>query len=350
MSRATRLHRRAFLARAGLAVATAAAPSLLRAQSSPARGARVGVVVAGKSSLAHLPLVLADQLGYFRSEGLALEIQDAGSSQRALDLLTEGGAEVCAGAFDHALVLHARGQPQQAFVLQARAPQLVVGVSLRSVPGYRQPTDLLGKRIGVAEPGSAASLLARLVLGRAGLAPEDVVLVDVAPAGAVAALRSGQVDALVQPEPVMSTLEQRGEVRIIADTRTLKGTSEVFGGPMPSACLHASGEYVQRNPLLCQALAHGVVHALKWLQTAGPGDLLKTVPEPFLLGDRALYLSAFTKVREAISPDGLFPPEAVRHAQRVLARAEPGLRLDRIDVERCYTNDFARRAKERFRA
>ena len=347
MSRTDRLPRRAFLARTGSVAACLAAPAVVTAQ---ARSARVAVVVAGKSSLAHLPLTLAEQLGYFRSEGLLVEVQDAGTSQRALDLLTEGGAEVCAGGFDHALLLHARGQPQQAFVLQARAPQLVVGVSLRSMPGYRSPPDLLGKRIGVAEPGSAASLLARLVLSRAGLAPDDVVLVDVAPQAAVAALRTGHVDALVQPEPVMSALEQRAEVRIIADTRSLKGTAEVFGGPMPSACLHAGIDYVQRHAAICQALAHGVVHALKWLQTAGPGDLLKAVPEPYLLGDRALYLGAFAKVRDAISTDGLFPPEAVRHAQRVLTRAEPGLRMERIDVERSYTNEFARRAKERFRA
>ena len=39
------------------------------------------------------------------------------------------------------------------------------------------------------------------------------------------------------------------------------------------------------RPAAAQALASGVVHALKWLQTAGPSDTVKTVPEAYLLGD-----------------------------------------------------------------
>ena len=58
-------------------------------------------------------------------------------------------------------------------------------------------------------------------------------------AGALAALRSGQIDAMSNTDPVMTMLEQKGDVKIISDTRTLKGTQEVFGGPMPAACFYA---------------------------------------------------------------------------------------------------------------
>ncbi len=340
--------RRAFVGRslsAGLALACSSA----RAQPRLERG-RVTVAVGGKGKLLYLPLTIADQLGYFRSEGLSVEWIDALQPQRALELLAEGTAEVCAGTFEQVLLLQARGQLQQAFVMQCRAPQVALGVSARSLPQYRSLADLKGKRVGIAEPAAAPGLLARRVLAQAGLKSEDVVWVDIGPAAAVPALRSGQLDALVQWEPAISTLEQKAEVRIVADTRTLKGTAEVFGGPMPSTCLHASADFMQRHPATCQALANGIVHALKWLQTAGPGDILKTVPEAYLLGDRALYLAAFNKVRETLSLDGLLAPEAARNAQRVLAASEPGLRLDRLDIERTYTNEFARRAKERFRA
>ena len=342
------IHRRRFALSAVLAAAGVAAPAL-HAQPRLEKP-RVSVVVGGKSSFLHLPLTLADQLGYFRSEGLAVDIQEAGTSRRALELQLEGAADVCAGHFENILLLQARGLTHQAFVLQSRTPQAALGVSLRSLPAYRSVADLKGKRIGVSERGSCAGLMARVVLARAGLAPEDVFLLEVEPGAAVAALRAGQLDALAQFEPVMSTLEQRAEVRIIFDTRTLKGTADVFGGPMPASCLHAHSEFVQRYPNTCQALANGIVHALKWLQTAGPGDMLKSLPDAYLLGDRALYLAAFNKVREAISPDGLMAPEAARNVSRVLLQTEPALKLEKIDVERAYTNDFARRAKDRFRA
>ena len=83
------------------------------------------------------------------------------------------------------------------------------------------------------------------------------------------------------------------------DTRTLKGTQEVFGGPMPAACLYAPAELHQEESEHGQALANAMVRGRQWLQTAGPGDIIKTVPESYLLGDRALYLASFDKVREA---------------------------------------------------
>jgi NitT/TauT family transport system substrate-binding protein len=109
-------------------------------------------------------------------------------------------------------------------------------------------------------------------------------------------------------------------------------------------------EFVDRHPNTCQALANAVVHSLKWLQTAGPSDIIKTVPEGYLLGDRALYLASFNKVREAIAVDGMLPEEGAKTALKALASFEPGLNPDRISLGRTYTNDFARRAKEKFKA
>ena len=92
------------------------------------------------------------------------------------------------------------------------------------------------------------------------------------------------------------------------------------------------------------------MHALKWLQTAGPRDIVKTVPEAYLLGDRALYLASFEKLRESISPDGILTIEGARTALRALSAFDAGVAAARIDLARTYTNAYARRAKERFRA
>jgi NitT/TauT family transport system substrate-binding protein len=163
-------------------------------------------------------------------------------------------------------------------------------------------------------------------------------------------MRAGQIDAISNVDPVMTLLEQRGEVKIIGDTRTLKGTLEVFGGPMPAGCLLAPVEFIARHPATAQALANAVVHALKWLQTAGPSDIIKTVPESHMFGDRALYLNAFNKVREALSLDGLMSDDGARTALKALASMDAAIRPEKIELARTYTNQFARRAKDRFKA
>jgi NitT/TauT family transport system substrate-binding protein len=139
-------------------------------------------------------------------------------------------------------------------------------------------------------------------------------------------------------------------VKIISDTRTIKGTVDVFGGPMPAACLYAPADYLAQNSNTCQALANAIVRSLKWLQTAGPSDILKTVPESYLLGDRAMYLASFDKIREALSPDGIIPPEGTKTALKALASFDETLKADKIDLSKTFTNDFARRAKDKFKA
>lgn len=349
MNKQALVSRRTLAAGAALAAGALAFPSL-RAQPKPEKP-KIALAVGGKAAFYYLPLTISEQLGYFKAEGLEVEISDFAGGARALQAVVGGSADVCSGAFEHTINLQSKNQMFQAFVLQGRAPQIAFGVSTKNMPNYKSIADLRGKKIGVSAPGSSTNMMANLVLSRGGLKASDVSFIGVGTsAGALSALRSGQIDAMSNTDPVMTMLEQRGEVKIISDTRTLKGTAEVFGGPMPAACLYAPMEFVQKNPITCQALANAIVHGLKWLQTAGPSDIIKAVPESYLLGDRALYLASFNKVRESISLDGLIPEDGVRTALKALASFDPSIKADKIDLAKTYTNEFARRAKERFKA
>lgn len=312
---------------------------------------RLLLAVGMQSAMQHLPLTIADRLGYFAAEGLDIEILDLANGQRAQQAVMEGAADVACGAFEGLLDAQARTHQLRAFVLLARAPQVAFGVSTRSLPAFKRVTELKGRKIAVAAPGSSAHLVAALVLARYGLTLKDVHLVEAAGVGvALQTIRSGQADALVHTEPVISMLEQKGEIRVIADSRSLKGSQDLFGGTMPAACLFTSAATVQNHVNTLQALTNAVVHALKWLQTAGPSDLIKAVPEPYLLGDRGLYLSVFGKVRESIALDGLIPDDGAKTALRVLERTNPSRLLEKIELEQIYTNEFARKAKDKFRA
>ncbi len=343
------LRRRTFTSLAVLAAASIAAPCAV-AQGKLEK-TRVAIAVGGKAACYHLPLTIAEQLGYFRAEGLEVDIADFAGGMRALQVVAAGSADVVSGAFEHTINLQSKSQFYQAFVLQGRAPQIALGVSTKTMPGYKSLADLRGKKIGVSVPGSSTNMLASLLLSRAGLKADEVNFVGVGTAAsALAAMRSGQVDALSNADPVMTMLEQKGEVRIVADTRTLKGTLAVFGGSMPAACLYAPVEFLQKHPNTAQALANAIVHSLKWLQTAGPGDIIKTVPESYFLGDRGLYLASFNKVREAIALDGIIPEDGAKTALQALASFEPTVKPDKIALGRTYTNEFARKAKDKFKA
>ena len=348
-SKQFRLRRRHLASLITAAVACVAAPKLL-AQAKPEKS-KVLIAVGGKASFYYLPLTIAEQLGYFKAEGLDVEISDFSGGARALQAVVGGSADVVSGAYEHTINLQSKNQFFQAFVLQGRAPAIAIGVSTKTLAGYKTVADLRGKKIGVTAPGSSTNMVSNLVLSRFGLKADEVSYIGVGTsAGALLAVRSGQIDAISNIDPVMTMLEQKGDVRIITDTRTLKGTMDVFGGPMPAGCLYAPTEYLLKNPNTAQALANAMVRALKWLQTAGPGDIIKTVPQSYLLGDRGLYLAAFNKVREAIAVDGLIPEDGTKTAVKALASFDATVKEDKIVLAKTFTNEYARKAKEKFKA
>jgi len=275
--------RRNFMLSIGAASVGLAVPAIARAQAL--ERSKVTIAVGGKGALYYLPLTIAEQLGYFKAEGLDLEIVDFAGGSAALRAVVGGSADVVSGAYEHTINLQSRKQYFTAFVLQGRAPQIAVAVSTKA-SSYKTIADLKGMKIGVTAPGSSTNMVANFVLSKAGLKPSDVSFIGVGTGNAaIAAMRSGQIDAIANIDPVITMLQQKGDVKIIADTRTLKGTEDLFGGPMPAGCLYAPEAFVKKNPNIVQALTNAMVKAARWLQQAGPSDIIKTVPEAYLLGD-----------------------------------------------------------------
>lgn len=336
----------------GVGPASAWAQSAVRVPAAPPPklvDTRIVIAVDNRISLGYLPLTIAAQLGYFRDEGLDVELREFADPSLAMAAVASRGAHVLCGPYADLLAPAARGQGLQAFVVQGRAPQVVLGASIKTLNSFSNAADLRGRRIGMRANDNACQQVLRLVTERAGLRDDDVqVVMQPNPHAALQAFRNGQIDALCFTDPTITQLEQLGELRVVADTRSLRGTADVFGGPMPSGCLSAPGEFLTQFPRLTQALTDAMVHALKWLQTAGPSDLIKTVPENHFQGDKALYLAAVERAREAWTSDGLMPRTGPETAARVAGG--DAAKASASDLARTFTNAFALKAKARFRA
>jgi NitT/TauT family transport system substrate-binding protein len=163
------ISRRSFASAAACAAATLAFPAL-HAQGKLEK-TKIALAVGGKAGFYYLPLTIAEQLGYFKAEGLDVEISDFAGGARALQAVLGGSADVVSGAYEHTINLQAKNQMFQAFVLQGRAPQIAFGVSTRNMPNYKSVADLKGKKIGVSAPGSSTNMMANLVLSRARSTP-----------------------------------------------------------------------------------------------------------------------------------------------------------------------------------
>lgn len=325
-----------------IAIALFAGISLAQAQIEKRD---VHVAVGGKSALYYLPLTITEQLGYFKDEGLNVRISDFAGGTRSLEAVVGGSADVVSGSYEHTINMQSKKIHFQAFVLAGASPQISVGIVASRAAAYKSPKDLKGLKVGVSAPGSSTNMVVNFLIAKGGLKPTDVSIIGTgAGAPVIAALDQGRVDVLSQTDPVMTMLEKDGKIKIIAETRTPEGTEKLFGGPMPAASLYAPIEFVKKNPHTVQALTNAMVRALLWMQEASPQQILNTVPEAFLLGNKAMYLFAYHNVKTAYSKDGLFSEAGAKTTLRALASFNPAVKPDQVKLADTYTNEFVNRA------
>lgn len=340
--------RRTIMLSGAVVVASAvAAPFLLRSKTEKKK---VTLAVGGKSALYYLSVTVAETKGYFEQAGLDVEINDFQGGAKSLEALMGGSADVVAGAYEHTIRMQQRGQPIVGFALIGRGMQLAIGLRTDIADKVKGPADIKGFKFGVTAPGSQTHMLANNWAAKGGLKATDIVAVGVgAGASVVAAIENKSVEGVAQSDPALTILQEKGLIKIVVDTRTMKGNQDLFGGTMPAACLYAQPALLSKTPKTAQALATAIVRANQWLQTAPPSDVAKAVPNGYLLGDQKIYEKAFANVRETISPDGLMPADGPGNCLKFLADGDPKIKeaMASIKLEATWTNEFAAQAGKR---
>ncbi|HYC49438.1 MAG TPA: ABC transporter substrate-binding protein [Burkholderiales bacterium] len=309
----------------------------------------ITLAVGGKNLLYYLPLTIAERKGFFKAEGLQVDVVDFPGGAKALQAMVGGSADVVSGAYEHTINMHARGQPIVAIALQGRYNGIVFAVHKSKAAQYKGPQDIKGMKVGVTAPGSSTHMAVQNLAVKAGLAPNDFSAIGVgASAGAVAALKRGGIDAISNLDPVITKLETDGDVVVMVDTRTAKGMKEVYGGAYHAGCIYAPVEWVKRHPNTTQALVNAMVRAVLWLRTASVDDVIATVPKEYYGPDLALYRGSLLKNKEGFSPDGRFSMEGAKNVHAVLRQFVPEVQKANVDLAATFNNTFADRALKKY--
>lgn len=303
------------------------------------------LAVGGKTALYYLPLTICERLGYFKEQGLDVTINDFRGGAQSLQALVGGSVDVVTGAYEHTIRMQAKGQDIRAVIELGRFPGIVLGVRKERAAGYKSAADLKGMKIGVSAPGSSTNFFVMYLMSKAGLKPTDAAYIGVGIGpSAVAAVKKGDIDALSNLDPMITKLEQDGDIKVVVDTRTEAGTRAIFGGSNPAAVLYLKQEFIEKNPNTVQALVNAFYKTLKWLEKATPEDIAATVPEDYFLGDRALYLAAVKANKPVYSLTGVIPAAGMRSAADMLLAFDPELKDAKVDLATTFDGRFVTKA------
>ena len=267
---APEISRRQFLAWAGAGATSVVVPRMAAAQSD-----RKVTILQGSGSvlLSWAPSFLAEDMGFYKEEGLAVERVFNGSGPAGMTALVGGSGTVLLNPPGEPLSAAARGQKFRFLMAQSnyQASQFIISKEYAAKHGLKDDTPIerkvataknfKGIKVGMTSPGSLSDHAARAVLKGVGLGATDA---EILPLGtvpnAMAAMSRGALDAISGASPA-------GEIAQSQHGAVILFSTEMGGIPKWKALsghlMIARASGVETNPDLYATLVRADTRALR---------------------------------------------------------------------------------------
>ena len=322
----------------GLAVMLAASVTAMAAD-------KVTIIVGGYEKQIYLPAKLTEALGYFKAEGVEVELLNEASGVDAENEMLAGAVQGVVGFYDHCVDLQTKGKYVQSVVQFSQAPGEVELVSTKH-PQIKSMADLRGKSLGVTGLGSSTNFLSQYLMVKSGVPLGEFSTIPVG-AGTtfIAAMTQDKIQAGMTTEPTISRMLKTGEAQILVDMRTVEKTKAALGGTYPAASLYMSTDWVEKNKPTVQKLANAFVKTLKFINTHSAAEIADKIPKDFYAGDKDGYVKALADGKAMFTPDGVMPAGGPETVLSVLAAFSKNVKGKTVDLSKTYTTEFVKNAK-----
>jgi NitT/TauT family transport system substrate-binding protein len=169
------------------------------------------------SAMANAPVLIAEKKGFFKEEGLAVELKSFGDGPVIQQAVASGDVDVAYVGAPPVYQWFARGLDS---VILAKVNYGQAALVAKASGPIRTLADLKGQRLAGVNRGSGMDVLLRgyVLKDVAKLEPETDLQLSQMPAGNMnAALDTGVVDAVFEWEPFVSQSVLRGAGRVVFD-------------------------------------------------------------------------------------------------------------------------------------
>jgi NitT/TauT family transport system substrate-binding protein len=282
----------------------------------PADAETIKFVLPG-NSMGYLPLFVAVHRGFFKDEGLEIELPRLVPAM-AHNALIAGEAHY-QGLADSGLRLAARGLPLKAIFYAADRPMyyLVAQKDIRTV------SELKGKRIGVSQFGGTSDLSARLALRHYGVEPEkDALLIQIGAEGTrMAALRAGSVAAIIVPVPAVAILKREGfnEVSFVGDVVEFASNGYT-----------TTDQRIKEHPREVKKVVKALYRGLRYAKE-NPEGTVGVIQREWKV-DPQIAMESYGAIVKALNEDGIISEKQLKVHFDIIRRSEKN--IVEIPVER----------------
>ncbi|SED59493.1 ABC transporter substrate-binding protein [Streptomyces melanosporofaciens] len=332
------------------AVAAALALTTLTAcggdsSASGGENGNVKIMVGGLDKVIYMPAMLTQRLGYFKAEGLKVQLLTEPAGVQATTSLVAGDVQGVVGFYDHTLDLQVKGKQVESVVQLAQAPGEVEVVSNKAAGEVASPKDFKGKKLGVTGLGSSTDFLTKYLAVDSGVKTSEFTPVAVGAGQTfISALKQGSIQGGMTTDPTVAQIVDQKIGKVLIDMRTPEGSKQALGGLYPSSSLYMNADWVNGHKDTVQKLANAFVKTLKWMSTHSAEDIAAKMPSDYAQGGAKLYVEAIKSTLPMFTKDGVMPADGPATVERVLKAFNPNLKNATVDLKKTYTTEFVKKA------
>ena len=311
---------------------------------------KIVIAVGGMEKQIYLPAKLAEQLGFFKEEGLDVELVNTRAGVQAENELIAGDVQAVVGFYDHTIDIQSKGKSIITIAQLSRTPGEVVLVPTKLTSVIKTPANFKNRTLGITAPGSSTDFLMQALAAKYGLKAGQYSTIGVGAGDTfIAAMKQGKIDAGMTTEPTISQMVSTGDARIMIDLRSEESTDGALGGAYPAASMYVSSSWLAKNKPTAQKLANAMVKTLHWMHLNSSPTIVDKMPKEYYAGNRDLYLKGLIEGRDQFTPDGRMPDKGPETVLKVLSTFSPSMKGKKIDLSKTYTMEFVEAANKAFK-
>ena len=272
------------------------APALAQ---TPLKKLRLGIAA---TSVGFLPIYAAHQKGFYKDEGIDLEIILM-SLAAANNAFFKNEIEYSAGLTGLALAA-ARNYPAKILIFTVAKP-LQSFVSRKEI---KEPRDLKGKKVAGSSPGGSATILAYQALKHFALEPgKDVQVLPMGGSGAgrLAVLEQGVVDAalLSVPENIIAVNKGYNELIFLGDVVSF-----------PQNGFGTSVSRIQQQPDEVYRMVRATLRGLQFVSDEANREQARDIMmKQWRVTDAKLAAEMIAFLKRGLAKDAVISPQAVQY-------------------------------------
>ena len=248
-----------------------------------------------------IPYEVTRSAGFFRDEGLEVELVYSRGGNAAMQALVGGAVDYAATAFDVALQAYANGANIRRFASTGRLPLFALVTAPNRAAELVDLKKLEGHTVGISGLGNADHALVLYLLAKAGADPAKVQFATLGP-NISEALRLGQIDAGMVQEPALGRAVKAGS-RVLVNFMLLADSQKYLGGPYEfmGVAVRASELDARRKEMA--ALSRALQHGLTRVQSAPASELVAALPRELTAGaDMNELVTVVDRYRHSLYP------------------------------------------------